>query len=59
MIIYPNFSPCDFTLKIDVYDDNGLKIIDFPEFININHNAEIDGINNSLNGLTREKDLSK
>lgn len=40
LIIYPNFSPCDFTLKIDVYDDNGLKIIDFPEFININHNEK-------------------
>ena len=40
LIIYPNFSPCDFTLKINIHRNNGSKITDFPELIDIKHNEE-------------------
>ena len=38
LIIYPNFSPSDFVLGIDIYDNDGLKIIENSNFAQINSN---------------------
>ncbi len=38
LIIYPNFSPSDFILQIDLYDKNGNKIHSDEKFMNISSN---------------------
>lgn len=40
LIIYPNFSPCNFTLKIDIHEKNGSKTANFPAFIDIKQNEK-------------------
>ena len=35
LIIYPNFSPADLILKIDIYDESGKKVYDNPNFLTI------------------------
>ena len=38
LIIYPNLSPSNFTLQIDIHNSAGTKITSFPEFLNVNNN---------------------
>ena len=46
LIIYPNFSPSDFTLKIDIYDDNGNRVYENSDFLDIEkHNLKLLKIN--------------
>jgi len=46
LIIYPNFSPSDFTLKIDIHDENGNRIYENPNFLEVkNTNAKLIKIN--------------
>lgn len=35
LIIYPNFSPSNFDLHIDLYDKQGKKLYEFPSFLKI------------------------
>jgi len=38
LVIYPNFSPSDFTLQIDLYDKKGNKIHSKEKYINVSSN---------------------
>lgn len=35
LILYPNLSPSDFTLQIDIHRKNGSEITNFPEYVHI------------------------
>ena len=35
LILYPNLSPSDFTLQIDIHDKNGKKIYENSDFLNV------------------------
>ena len=46
LVVYPNFSPSDFTLKIDIYDENGNGIYEDTNFFDIkNTNTKLLKIN--------------
>ena len=38
LVIYPNFSPSDFTIQIDLFDDIGNKIYSKENFLNVKSN---------------------
>ena len=35
LILYPNLSPSEFTLQIDIHDKNGKKVFENPDFLTI------------------------
>jgi hypothetical protein len=39
LMIYPNFSPCNFELEIQIYDSNGKMVFDKPNFLEINQSS--------------------
>ena len=39
LMIYPNFSPCDFELEIQIYDSDGKMVFDKPNFLEINQSS--------------------
>ena len=60
LVIYPNFSPSDFQLQIDLYDKAGVKIHGLNDFIEIKSNeSKLIKINfkKIIGELNLEKDL--
>ena len=56
VIIYPNMSPSNLVLKIDIYDDNSTKIYENSNFLTINSNEKkLSKIN--LNEIVSSLDL--
>ena len=39
LMIYPNFSPCNFELEIQIYDSDGKMVFDKPNFLEINQSS--------------------
>jgi len=35
LIIYPNFSPCYFSINLEFYNKNGKKIHELPKFLHV------------------------
>lgn len=57
-IVYPNLSPSDFVLKIDIYGEYGVKVFENSNFININTaDKKLTKIN--LNNLVSKLDSFK
>ena len=58
LIIYPNLSPSDFVLKIDIHDKNGTKIIENSNFLEIK-NGDSKLLKISLSEITSDLDPSQ
>lgn len=58
LIIYPNLSPSDFVLKIDIHDKNGTKIIENSNFLEIK-NGDNKLLKISLSEITSDLDPSQ
>jgi len=58
LIIYPNFSPSDLVLKIDIYDEFGKKLYSNPNFLQIN-STEKKLLKVNLNEIISDLDSSK
>jgi len=58
LIIYPNLSPSDFVLKIDIHDKNGTKIIENSNFLEIK-NGDNKLLKINLSEITSDLDPSQ
>ena len=57
LMIYPNFSPSDFLIKLDIYDKNGNKVFEKDNFLEIKYeNAKLLKID--FNEILKEKNLN-
>jgi hypothetical protein len=58
LMIYPNFSPSDFSIKIDIHKKNGDKVYEENNFLQIKHeNAKLLKIN--FNKILNENNLNE
>lgn len=57
LIVYPNFSPSDFTLELDIYDQDGSKIITNTNFLEVTHDDKLLKVN--LNEVISKLDISQ
>ena len=58
LIIYPIFSPSDFTVKVDLHDKNGVKVYENNDYFKIkenNHNIRKIKFNEIINDLKLDK----
>ena len=58
LIVYPNFSPSDFTLELDIFDEDGSKILSDINFLEINHNQS-NLLKINLNEILSKLDVPK
>ena len=57
-MIYPNFSPSDFSIKIDIHKKNGHRVYQENNFLQIKHeNAKLLKIN--FNKILNENNLNE
>jgi hypothetical protein len=64
LIIYPNLSPSNFTLRIDIHDKNGKKIFENDDLLEVNTNEqklvkiELNNLLSSIDTSTKDDDLA-
>lgn len=61
LVVYPNFSPSNFFINIELYDKYGKKIHELPKFLHVETNkSELHKINFNeiINSLNKDNDIT-